>query len=698
MSPPQFGVRYDSDDPVLRSIAHELGIAYSIRDQQSAAKGDLISPFQRTNSYDFQLDSFQTRPKVCMELFPPHVQRQRYEVITAQERLILISIGQSTTKDDVSNQKEGSTKCEKNGSASAVLIAGLEVLEYHLTPIAKSSANNNSGGSSDNTPATRSTVERIIYIAKVDTSGSWPLPGVDSRGLKSPTHALVKGYLKGMRSIESLSPPFIHSTLKVAADQLSSLVISSGEALDTDKDLIKSLAPPRLAITKTSLYIFARAQPQYLFADSAKNPGKHVLDDRGLVRWWKNMVASVYSDSPSSDTTLEQESQMTHQKSKLQGYWHVPGVESERGALRIIQSQSSQATSTSTSSESVFKWTYGYPDSGSKEMANILIPQFPDDPKSRLMRSPSGSDGYVSISTFWELAAIAEESGAGKITGFFRVTEEEEEKVSESQESQESQGNPSSKESDKSAAIAGKESEANSKGTTKNYTKIINFLLGLDFSTLECARDSSKQWRHQVNMWKLNNPGNKEAEIMEPSKVSWIQQLSVPINLPSLEETETLHITTNPAAGVQHNPLPPMAHTLNPGLIKRKEPVSAQPTPVATTVNVLNASLIKRKAPQPTGAEKTATASSTDTSAAVEVSLLSPSLIKRKAPQMVEAPAINVLNHSLIKRKAAIEPPTVSAAESMSTTEGLTTHPLSSAPVVNILGSNLIKKKQKVDS
>ncbi|KAL9577927.1 MAG: hypothetical protein Q9212_006057, partial [Teloschistes hypoglaucus] len=32
--------------------------------------------------------------------------------------------------------------------------------------------------------------------------------------------------------------------------------------------------------------LFARAQDQYLFPGSIENPGKHVLDDRGLIKWW----------------------------------------------------------------------------------------------------------------------------------------------------------------------------------------------------------------------------------------------------------------------------------------------------------------------------------------------------------------------------------------------------------------------------
>ncbi|KAF9209206.1 hypothetical protein BGZ49_005828 [Haplosporangium sp. Z 27] len=661
MSRPQFGVQYDSTDPVLRSIAREFDNIYNSRDESSSI--DIVpSPAndglpqvtppteqqqqkkkQQKAIYDFQLESFYTRGKPDTSLFPPRVHKQRYQTITVRERLILVSIGPSTANSDTSKQETEESRKD------AVLVAGLEVLEYYLLPITKGSTSTSSEGSSDKTTISdRGSIERIIYIAKVDTSGNWPLPGIDSRGLKSPTHALVKGYLNGIRSINFIESPISRKVIGATADQLSSLTISLDEAEDVDaieeKDPTRGLESGGFNIKKTSLYIFARAQPQYLFADSAKNSGKHVLDDRGLVRWWKNMVASVYSDplDPSSD-----------QKTNIQGWWHIPGIDTERGATRAIQSSSS-----SSSSEPAFNWTYGYPDKGSKEMANAVIPQFPDDPKSRLMRSPSGSDGYISVSTFWELTAIAEESGAGKITGFFRITEEvgETEKEESDKAHDSSSPNPSSKSESRTATY--EPSRKNLKGTTKDYTKAINFLLDLNFSTLELSRESTRQWRKEVSKWTaMSRNGESEQENTDWRKTSWIQQLTVPIGLPQAEKI-TSQVTETNSTTVQSNPSTPTVLTLNSGLIRRKEP-----TPATTAINVLNTNLIKRKAPQTTGEDKVITPLT-----APPVNVLSPGLIKRKVPQTTESPA--------------------ATTQTMSTTEG---------PAVNILGSDLIKKR-KVDS
>jgi regulator of Ty1 transposition protein 109 len=53
------------------------------------------------------------------------------------------------------------------------------------------------------------------------------------------------------------------------------------------------------------VHLFARAQSQYLFPDSADWKNKRVLNDAGLVRWWWSLfgdvardVAEIRSDQP----------------------------------------------------------------------------------------------------------------------------------------------------------------------------------------------------------------------------------------------------------------------------------------------------------------------------------------------------------------------------------------------------------------
>lgn len=93
-------------------------------------------------------------------------------------------------------------------------VCGLEVDEYTLKD--------------------KETKERVVYIAKVDTTGAFS----NQRG--NVTRRLLEAYLA-------------------------------------------SVAP-------CSVYVFARSQPQYLFHLSAENRDKRVLDDRGLIRWWRGVL------------------------------------------------------------------------------------------------------------------------------------------------------------------------------------------------------------------------------------------------------------------------------------------------------------------------------------------------------------------------------------------------------------------------
>lgn len=93
-------------------------------------------------------------------------------------------------------------------------VCGLEVDEYTLED--------------------KETKERVVYIAKVDTTGAF------SKQRGNVTRRLLEAYLA-------------------------------------------SVAP-------CSVYVFARSQPQYLFHLSANNQDKRVLDDRGLIRWWRGVL------------------------------------------------------------------------------------------------------------------------------------------------------------------------------------------------------------------------------------------------------------------------------------------------------------------------------------------------------------------------------------------------------------------------
>lgn len=708
----------NKDDPILHSIAQELHT--SLNQQQPTATTHESDPSNATTtasaslrSYEFRLESFLTRPRTCTTLFPPRVQKSRYSQILVQERLVLLSAGPSSSPPAVdSNGTDDTDEDEKKNEATdQVLIAGLEVLEYTLTPLSPPSPSSPSGNKAY--PRAREE-ERIIYIAKVDTSGFWPLPGLERVSLrgKSPAQALVKGYLRSVRATSHGLSPLTYITITGTKDNnsnSSSDMTSSTAAAAVGKMSALSITPTpattahhrRPRPQKTSLYIFARAQPQYLFANSAKNPQKRVLDDRGLVRWWKNTAASVYAESMGPSTTAttttvqEQEREAEgkrsgNRKTKVQGWWHIPGIETERQAHNVIQSTT--ATNNNSSSSKAFEWIYGYPDKDSKELANALIPQFPDDPKSRMMQSPSCQGGFVNIQTFWELAAIGEESGAGKITGFFRVVEEDE------SEDEGEKGEEEGEEVQEKAVT----------GTTAGYTKVINSLLDLEFSTIEDARLSTRRWQDRVEVW-IRKSVEKEAERVleveaarrqEQEKEDGKQEEkkeAVATVRPLWIQKGSVEILLCHGSDVQPTPSP---------AVSTQEPLTtaAVPAPATTpaVVNTLSMGLIKRKAPTPasTTANTTTTTTPASTTATPAVNVLGAGLIKRKvvAPTVTTsddtpapaaaaaAPVVNGLGAGLIKRKVA---PT-------STTPATTTMPetSSTAPVVNVLGASFIKKRK----
>lgn len=174
--------------------------------------------------------------------------------------------------------------------------------------------------------------------------------------------------------------------------------------------------------------LFARAQDQYLFPGSIKNPGKHVLDDRQLVRWWCRTLDPVLrqperhvsdSDAPTA-----------------QAYVIVPGFDKNETASFFPASARANPAGAR-------KWQFGHPlrDIAPKSTAppRCLVPRFPDDPKARYLEdldgeipdqassqplsSPSkrGRGAWSSIKTleqFWETMAFRQECSSGRLVGF----------------------------------------------------------------------------------------------------------------------------------------------------------------------------------------------------------------------------------------------------------------------------------------
>ncbi|GAA5822096.1 hypothetical protein JCM5353_006228 [Sporobolomyces roseus] len=186
-----------------------------------------------------------------------------------------------------------------------------------------------------------STSTSLLYISKVDTTGL-QLSSSTSSTPPSPTKSFVSSFL----SYHLLYPP--HFT------------------------------------TRLRIHVFARSQGQYLFPGSIDNTStKKVLDDKGLLRWWKSTLSLATHQS-----TLLPE--------RLESFYLVPG-------LSYLESLPYVPNPTPSN------WKYGHPYSslpsplhsspGTHDLTDH-IPSFPDDPKSRFLHSltssslsPSGSEG-----------------------------------------------------------------------------------------------------------------------------------------------------------------------------------------------------------------------------------------------------------------------------------------------------------------
>lgn len=173
---------------------------------------------------------------------------------------------------------------------------------------------------------------------------------------------------------------------------------------------------------QTVVNLFARAQDQYLFPGSVKNKSKHVLDDRGLVKWWCRVLDPLLQDPPTGKLGGW---------GSTKGYLVVPGQDQyeTRAFLPRTPGSSSRwelrdALERASHYIKEFDWV----------PPRCLIPRYPDDPKSRyrdeldeeaaksrIMRTTGMWKSIKSLEQFWEMLAYRQECSSGRLTGFIWV-------------------------------------------------------------------------------------------------------------------------------------------------------------------------------------------------------------------------------------------------------------------------------------
>ncbi|TEY36934.1 hypothetical protein BOTCAL_0534g00090 [Botryotinia calthae] len=365
--------------------------------------------------------------------------------------------------------------------------------------------------------------------------------------------------------------------------------------------------------------LFARAQDQYLFPGSIEYSGKHVLDDRGLVRWWCRVLDPLIEKTETSNDLRKS------QWGSVKGFLIVPGQDNYETRSYLPARAKAQTAQSS--------WTIGHPlRQISRHSDDVpprcLVPHYPDDPKARFLdelddeigRGKDNSNGQWksvrNIDQFWEMMAYRQECSAGRLVGFIWIvftppvrhdhgdliigSSQTSTLANDSQElnssflsipdtapavstpttsfsSSNPAQQPPSKQSDTFSNTAYYTWKPEGRGQVivdeTDYHRINELLLRLDFADLDLASSSSKRWINEVRSGS-GRMGDAWGQLVTGTKL-----------------TEITNKTNG--AGVT---------TLNVGLVRKKRKSSTdephEPTPTVTTtpqVNVLGAGMIRKK-------------------------------------------------------------------------------------------------------
>ena len=194
------------------------------------------------------------------------------------------------------------------------------------------------------------------------------------------------------------------------------------------------------------LSLFARAQNQYLFPGSVENPHKHVLDDRGLIKWWCQVVDPIL-DCDQNDGAYQngkaQDAATKGNESKSHGFLRVPGCDAYETKTFLPKDERSRTSGT-------HRWEISDPlrrlGKSSHLPERCLIPRFPDDPKARFVEQlddelPEEEDpvsqtqilktgntsktpsigrwrSVKSLEEFWDMMSFRQECASGRLVGF----------------------------------------------------------------------------------------------------------------------------------------------------------------------------------------------------------------------------------------------------------------------------------------
>ena len=320
--------------------------------------------------------------------------------------------------------------------------------------------------------------------------------------------------------------------------------------------------------------LFARAQDQYLFPGSIENQGKHVLDDRGLVRWWCRILDPVIRLYPNGNDGSSINGIETKSGGKImcetsaKGYLRVPGCDTFE-TKNFFPNQSNYVHPNSY-------WKVGDPlrklGRSPHWPERCLIPRFPDDPKARYVdelddelpetaartqespskgKHPGQWKSVKSLEQFWEMMAFRQECSSGRLVGFiWGVFVPTGKALSDEADSLESSLATIRQQNTTPTLITPRSSQASSSSTSNNkqkreprtakelpektkyyhwptssrgevvlrekdYQRVNKLMLHLDYATKEIAAGSTRRWIDDVSVmagkpWGQTIIGKKE--------------------------------------------------------------------------------------------------------------------------------------------------------------------------------------------
>ncbi|KAL3487727.1 histone acetylation protein-domain-containing protein [Aspergillus germanicus] len=175
--------------------------------------------------------------------------------------------------------------------------------------------------------------------------------------------------------------------------------------------------------------LFARAQNQYLFPGSIENAEKHVLDDRGLIKWWCRAFDPILREyEPESGSQEQDKKHEESAHSSATAYLIVPSCDK-------FETRGFFPPSAKSDDKDRPRWLNAYPlsqlCSHPGAPPRCLVPRFPDDPKTRFLidlddelpenGATEGTGQWRSVKSldqFWEMMSFRQECSAGRLVGF----------------------------------------------------------------------------------------------------------------------------------------------------------------------------------------------------------------------------------------------------------------------------------------